>query len=203
MGLKNNEKYTATKHFKDRLFERFGISKDRCMTYMKSVYPNLILDLERSAKITVDGVYVYQSRDLPMYVVVNANEHKLITVVEDPNKIEKDIFEEFDSEVEEQEPVNNESSEPEDLTTETELKLINQFDDFVDKLRYQYAKEVITDANPIFHKMSDLSNKIANGNATKKNIEHLKELKDLQKDLELLFKNIEFKNLDKHIKAVI
>ena len=25
MGLKQNEKYTATKHFRDRLFERYGV----------------------------------------------------------------------------------------------------------------------------------------------------------------------------------
>lgn len=49
MGLKNNEKYTATKHFRDRLLERYGVVDSQWKQYMRKMYGSLQLDEQKTA----------------------------------------------------------------------------------------------------------------------------------------------------------
>ena len=49
MGLKNNEKYTTTKHFRDRLLERYGVVDSQWKQYMRKMYGSLQLDEQKTA----------------------------------------------------------------------------------------------------------------------------------------------------------
>lgn len=102
MGLKQNEKYTATKHFRDRLFERYGIADSQWKQYMRKIYGSLQLDEQKTAnqhtflsksqkKSQYQQMAIYHSDVYHCYVVVDTKGFKLITIFDDPVYLEDEL----------------------------------------------------------------------------------------------------------------
>ena len=102
MGLKNNEKYTTTKHFRDRLFERYGIADSQWKQYMRKIYGSLQLDEQKTAnqhaflsksqkKSQYQQMAIYHSDVYHCYVVVDTKGFKLITIFDDPVYLEDEL----------------------------------------------------------------------------------------------------------------
>lgn len=102
MGLKNNEKYTTTKHFRDRLFERYGIVDSQWKQYMRKIYGSLQLDEQKTAnqqaflsksqkKSQYQQMAIYHSDVYHCYVVVDTKGFKLITIFDDPVYLENEL----------------------------------------------------------------------------------------------------------------
>lgn len=102
MGLKQNEKYTATKHFRDRLFERYGIADSQWKQYMRKIYGSLQLDEQKTAnqhtflsksqkKSQYQQMAIYHSDMYHCYVVVDTKGFKLITIFDDPVYLEDEL----------------------------------------------------------------------------------------------------------------
>lgn len=102
MGLKNNEKYTATKHFRDRLLERYGVVDSQWKQYMRKMYGSLQLDEQKTAnqhaflsksqkKSQYQNMAIYHSDVYHCYVVVDTKGFKLITIFDDPVHLEDEL----------------------------------------------------------------------------------------------------------------
>ena len=102
MGLKQNEKYTATKHFRDRLFERYGVVDSQWKQYMRKMYGSLQLDEQKTTnqhaflaknqkKSQYQHMAIYHSDVYHCYVVVDTKGFKLITIFDDPVYLEDEL----------------------------------------------------------------------------------------------------------------
>ena len=102
MGLKNNEKYTATKHFRDRLLERYGVVDSQWKQYMRKIYGSLQLAEQKTAnqhaflaknqkKSQYQHMAIYHSDVYHCYVVVDTKGFKLITIFDDPVYLEDEL----------------------------------------------------------------------------------------------------------------
>lgn len=109
MGLKNNDKYTATKHFRDRLFERYGVADSQWKQYMRKMYSTLQLDEQKTAnqhaylaktqkKSQYQQMAIYHSDEYHCYVVVDTQGFKLITIFDDPVYLEEELKKVIESE---------------------------------------------------------------------------------------------------------
>lgn len=102
MGLKQNEKYTTTKHFRDRLLERYGVVDSQWKQYMRKIYGSLQLDEQKTAnqhaflsksqkKSQYQQMAIYHSDVYHCYVVVDTKGFKLITIFDDPVYLEDEL----------------------------------------------------------------------------------------------------------------
>ena len=93
MGLSENSKYTSTKHFRDRLFERYGVPDSQWKQHMARMYGNLKLDNEKTAQCQqlpgAKNRQIYYSEKDSAYIVVDPINYKLITIFDNPDTIEK------------------------------------------------------------------------------------------------------------------
>ena len=214
MGLKQNEKYTATKHFRDRLFERYGIADSQWKTYMRKIYGSLQLDEQKTAnqhaflaknqkKSQYQHMAIYHSDVYHCYVVVDTKGFKLITIFDDPvyledelkkiiegeamEKVEK-LTTEYEEYIEEEveEALTEEDKEAEELL-EFANKLKEERIVFERKNKFKYAQKVIQMNQKIFDDFIEAYEKTRDGKATIANLDKLTELYTLKELLDEVF----------------
>lgn len=224
MGLSENSKYTSTKHFRDRLFERYGVPESNWKQHMARMYGNLNLDKEKTEQHQqlpgAKNRQIYYSAKDKTYVVVDPTTHKLITIFDDPDAFEDAVIGKIKESVEpltEPEietpqtievakevletpskiPIEVDIESTDELTTFTEA-LRKEQDDFNNRLHYRYAQKVIQLNKDIFDKFIHAYQRVVSGNASKINQEHLNTLQATHIELERIFPLLEFAKEMKH-----
>lgn len=148
MGLSNNDKYKATQHFKQRLFERYGVETTNWKPFMRTIYGSLHRDVEKTEshheylrktlpngqRAQIENTEIWHSDEHHCYVVVDKKNFKLITIFEDPDYTEQEILSTIQSE-------NN-------------MKLKDQVDSpNIDAINSETPYDVITDIHGNEHEM--------------------------------------------------
>lgn len=155
MGLSNNDKYKATQHFKQRLFERYGVETTNWKPFMRTIYSTLHRDVEKTEshheflrktlpngqRAQIENTEIWHSDEHHCYVVVDKKNFKLITIFEDPDYTEQEILSTIQSE-------NNMKlkdqvgvpviDEPEYEEFKGDLNIETPYDVFPDEPEYEY-----------------------------------------------------------------
>lgn len=96
MGLKHNELYEPSKHFKQRLKQRFNVSDWE--PFMRKCYGMMQKDEERTqwakyptTAYTLNQPLVHAGKTYHPVILLDETEHKLLTIYHDMNKMEEEI----------------------------------------------------------------------------------------------------------------